>query len=361
MIGLSIIVNQLTREENTMKQFLKRKLNLTILTILVVFIIGLFIPTPYYLEQPGSVEALSPRVTVENGHKVEKGNLYLTTVLSMEATNVYIYLYGLVAPHTQVEKVQDVKGDLSDTEYDRLLEHMMSSSQQNAVISGLKAAGDKVDIQHNGVFVYNVLSNSKAKGSMKVGDIIHSVDGHQIQKSSDFINYLSTKKAGETVKIGWNHDGKNLVKSIKLVTLDKKTNRAGVGIVPEDEFTIIPSRKIGINASDIGGPSAGLMFSLEIYNQIVPGDLTKGYQIAGTGTIDQAGNVGQIGGIRDKIVAAHKSGIDIFFCPADIYPGDTNAKDIKDEANKLGYKIKIVPVKTMKDAINYLEKLQPKK
>lgn len=344
-----------------MNKSLKRKSTLAFFIIIIVLIIGLFIPTPYYLEQPGSVEKLSPRVTVQDGHKDEKGNLYLTTVLSTKATNVYIYLYGLMAPHTQMEKAQDVKGDMSDAEYDRLLEHMMSSSQQNAITSGLKAAGQKVNVQNNGVFVYAVLPDSKAKGTIKVGDIIHSVDGHPVKKSVDFIHYLSNKKAGDKVQLGWTHDGKNETTTIPLVTLDKKTKRAGIGIVPEDEFTIQPSKKININASDIGGPSAGLMFSLEIYNQIVPGDLTKGYQIAGTGTIDQNGNVGQIGGIRDKIVAAHKAGIDIFFCPADIQKGDTNEKDIKDEAHKLGYKIKIVPVKTMKDAIHYLEKLPPKK
>ncbi|MBS4175314.1 SepM family pheromone-processing serine protease [Bacillus sp. FJAT-49736] len=344
-----------------MNKFLRRKSTFAIFIIGAVLIIGLFIPTPYYLEQPGSVEALSPRVTVENGHKDEKGNLYLTTVLSTKATNVYLYLYGLVAPHTQMEKAVDVKGDMSDEEYNRLLEHMMSSSQQNAIVSGLKAAGEQVTIRNNGVFVYSVLPDSKAKGTIMVGDVIHSVDGHPVKKSMDFINYLYKKKAGDKVTIGWTHDGQNLKKSIELVTLDKKTNRAGIGIVPEDEVTIQPSRKININASDIGGPSAGLMFSLEIYNQLVSGDLTRGYQIAGTGTIDQNGNVGQIGGIRDKIVAAHKAGIDIFFCPADIQKGDTNEKDIKDEARKLGYKIKIVPVKTMTDAVHYLEKLQPKK
>lgn len=115
-----------------------------------------------------------------------------------------------------------------------------------------------------------------------------------------------------------------------------------------------------INAADIGGPSAGLMFSLEVYNQSVQGDLTKGYEIAGTGTIDMDGNVGQIGGIREKITAVNKAGMDIFFCPADINATDTNEKDVLDEAKKHGYTVKIVPVKTLQEAINYLEKLPPK-
>ncbi|MFK4998850.1 S16 family serine protease [Bacillus sp. N9] len=121
------------------------------------------------------------------------------------------------------------------------------------------------------------------------------------------------------------------------------------------------ARNVEINEKDIGGPSAGLMFSLEIYNQATEGDLTKGYEIAGTGTIDMDGNVGQIGGIREKITAVHKAGIDIFFCPQDIHANDTNEKDVLDEVKKQGYSVTVVPVKTLQDAINYLRELPPKK
>lgn len=104
------------------------------------------------------------------------------------------------------------------------------------------------------------------------------------------------------------------------------------------------------------------MFSLEVYNQIVKEDLTRGYKIAGTGTMDAEGNVGQIGGIKHKIVAAHKEDVDIFFYPRDITEYDTNEKEIKEQVKEEGYTdIKIVPVSTLKEAIEYLEKLPEKK
>ncbi|MEC0243484.1 SepM family pheromone-processing serine protease [Paenibacillus dokdonensis] len=327
--------------------------------IAVVLLVVLMIPMPYYLYQPGDVEPLSPVITVENGHKSEQGNFYLTTVSTIKTSHLYYLIYGWFAPNTQIRKEQSVSGNLSEDEYDFLLRHMMTSSQQNAVIAGLRAAGEVVPVQNKGVFVTNVLPVSKAKGKISVGDIITEIDGKKMQKSADVIAYLSAKKAGETVNMVYLHEGKRQEQSFELTVINDQ-GKVGLGIQPEDEFDIHPPRQVKINTRDIGGPSAGLMFSLEILNQVLPEDLTKGYQIAGTGTIDQEGNVGQIGGIRDKIVAAHEGKVDIFFCPADVQPGDTNAKDIEDEAKKRNYSIRIVPVRSVQEALHYLKQLQPK-
>ncbi|WP_433745666.1 SepM family pheromone-processing serine protease [Falsibacillus pallidus] len=332
----------------------------TIITLFVFLLIA-FIPTPYYLYQPGTVEALDKKVTVVGGHKEEKGSFSLTTVLSIKAYNPYVLIYGLVAPDTQIENEKNVKGDLSDEEYGELLKHMMDGSQTNAVAAGLKTAGEPVETLHNGVFVQAILPKSEAKKKLKVGDVIHSLDGKTLNQTEDFINYINkNKKAGDQVKIGFTRNGKQKTAVVKVMKLDPKTSKVGVGIVPDDMLKLKTDRKVKVNAGDIGGPSAGLMFSLEIFNQLSDQDMTKGYKIAGTGTIDPEGHVGQIGGIRDKIVAAHKAGVDIFFCPKDLNPEDANEKDIKDEAKKRGYKIKIIPVATTQDAVDYLEKLEPK-
>ncbi|MFY4776101.1 SepM family pheromone-processing serine protease [Metabacillus sp. RGM 3146] len=339
--------------------FGKNKWRITAVVLVFVLAAALFIPTPYYLYQPGSAEALSPIVTVEKGKKDEKGKLFLTTVLSTKASNIFILLAGLVTPHTQITKEEDVKGDYTDKEYERLLTHMMSSSQQSAIAAGLKEAGEKVEVIHKGVFVNSVLKTSNAKGIIQVGDIITSVDGNKVLTMDDFMSYLKNKKAGQTVDISFIHDGKDQKAKIKLVQLER--NRAGLGIGPEDEFTLKTLTKVTIHAEDIGGPSAGLMFSLEILNQLLPEDLSKGYKIAGTGTIDTDGHVGQIGGIEDKIVAAHNEGAEIFLCPADINEYDTNTKEVMKAAKEDGYNIKIVPVKTIKEAADYLKSLPPKK
>ncbi|WP_459954172.1 SepM family pheromone-processing serine protease [Paenibacillus pini] len=327
-------------------------------SVFLIFMIVMLIPLPYYLYQPGDVNPLSPIVSVEGGHKSEKGNFYLTTVASIKVSHLYYLLYAL-SPDTEIRKEKSVKGDLTQKEYNFMLNHMMTKSQQNAIVSGLRGAGEKVPVQNKGVFITNILPISQAKGKLSIGDIITEVDGHKMEKSTDVIAYLSSKKAGESVRLTYEHEGKIHKDTFQLVVINK-SGQVGLGINPEDEYIIKPSRNVNMDTKDIGGPSAGLMFSLEILNQIVPGDLTKGYEIAGTGTIDQNGNVGQIGGIRDKIIAAHHGKIDIFFCPADINPGDMNTKDILDEAKKKGYNIRIIPVKTMQEALDFLKALPSK-
>lgn len=337
------------------------KLKKGILTgIFIIFVISLFIPTPYYIYRPGSVEELGTKVTVEGGEKDAAGNLYLTTVLSLRASNIYYLAYGMLAPHSDLRKVEEVRGDMSDEEYSRILKHMMDSSQNYALTAGLRAAGEKVEVKPNGIFVRSIVESSDAKEKLEIGDIITQVDDQPVNQAEDFLAYLSGKNVGDTVVLTFNRDSIVKTESIELTALQNSVNHVGVGIVPEDQFNIVTDRKVIIEAADIGGPSAGLMFSLEVYNQLTRSDLTKGYEIAGTGTIDMDGNVGQIGGIREKITAVHQADIDIFFCPADIMEGDTNEKEVMDEAKKEGYEVKIVPVKTLQEAIDYLEKLPPK-
>ncbi|MFK4998851.1 hypothetical protein ACI2OX_20805 [Bacillus sp. N9] len=133
-------------------------------------------------------------MTVEDGEKTATGHLYLTTVLSLRASNIYYLAYGLVAPHTDLRKVKDVRGDLTDEEYSKMLEHMMISSQQSALAAGLQAAGEDVKIIPAGIFVRGVHESSDAKGKMKVGDIIWQVDERAVENSEDFIHYLAKKR-----------------------------------------------------------------------------------------------------------------------------------------------------------------------
>ena len=124
-----------------------------------------------------------------------------------------------------------------------------------------------------------------------------------------------------------------------------------------------------MHTSNIGGPSAGLMFTLEIMNRLIDEDLAKGYNIAGTGEMLEDGTVGRIGGADFKVIAASREGVEIFFAPDDEFrkkcydknPGlQTNYEEAVEMAKKIGTKMKIVPVKTIDDALDYLDKLEPK-
>lgn len=333
-----------------------------ILLILLVLLIVAFIPTPYYLYQPGPIEALQPKIKVEDGHTNEKGSFYLTTILSVKAMNPYILAYGLVAPHTEIVKEEEVKGDLTDAEYSKLLDFMMKDSKQNALVAAFKQAGENVEIDYQGIFVSAILPDTPSSNVLRIGDVITSIDGKKMVEATEFISYIKeNKRAGDTAALTITRGKKERRETIKMVSLDPTSNKVGIGIVPEEEFTATVPRKVDIESEDIGGPSAGLMFSLEILNQLTTEDLTKGYKIAGTGTIDHNGKVGQIGGITHKITAASQEGADIFFTPKDMTSYDRNEQDVMKEVGENGYDIEVVPVATLSEAVAFLEGLDEKK
>lgn len=342
------------------KKSFKPRVKRYILILLVLVIIA-FIPTPYYLYQPGPMEELAPIIKVENGYENEEGSFHLTTVLQIKA-NPYLLVYGLVAPNTDVMEEESVKGDLSDAEYNRLLDFMMKDSQQNALVAAFRAADEEVTIDYKGIFVRGIIADSPAKDILKVGDIITSVDGNKIVEAPEFIDYIQqNKNVGDRAALTVLRGNEELEKTVDIILLDESTGKVGVGIAPEEEFTATIPKTVSITSEDIGGPSAGLMFSLEILNQLTANDLTKGYKIAGTGTIDHNGNVGQIGGITHKVIAAEEEGADIFFAPKDLTELDQNEKDAIAQAEDNGYNVKIVPVGTLSEAVEYLEGLEEKK
>lgn len=125
---------------------------------------------------------------------------------------------------------------------------------------------------------------------------------------------MTGKKENDAVSIEYMRNGKQLKENLNVKTIPNGNGRVGIGVSIVTERELVVDPKVKINSNEIGGPSAGLMFTLEIYNQLVEEDLTKGHEIAGTGTINEKGEVGPIGGINQKVVAASDAGAEVFFC-----------------------------------------------
>lgn len=162
-----------------------------------------------------------------------------------------------------------------------------------------------------------------AYGKIEVGDKIKSVDGHTYESADKMVSYISSKKAGTTVRFILERNGKEITQNVTLKPFKEEPKRVGIGVSLFTDRHVKVSPSVKVDIENIGGPSAGLMMSLEIYNQLTKEDETHGYAIAGTGTIDADGTVGPIGGIDQKVVAADKAGKDIFFAPND--KGDPNS------------------------------------
>ncbi|MED0660065.1 SepM family pheromone-processing serine protease [Bacillus smithii] len=328
----------------------------------------LFIPLPYYITEPGIAHELDSVVKVEGGTK-EKGELMLTTVKIVKAT-LPTYLLASIRKYEDIIPEKELFGDEeTDEEYNVRQLYDMNSSKNNAIIAAFQKIKRPYRTDFKGVYVLDVFPDMPAEKVLKPGDRIIAVDGRNLVSSSQFMKYVQSKPPGTQLKVTFVRKEKQITKPISTMKFPMQKHKTGIGIGLMDDIKVTTHPKVTINTKNIGGPSAGLMFSLEIYNQLVKQDITKGYKIAGTGTISPDGTVGRIGGIAYKVVAADKAGADIFFAPNDPIPKEwkkkhpeiqTNYQEAVKAAKDTKTNMKIVPVKTLDDALDYLQKLKPK-
>jgi Lon-like protease len=327
----------------------------------IILLASSFYTLPYYVSKPGMAKELAPIIEVENGYE-EEGKFMLTTV-RMGKANIYSYVIAKVSKYQEIYSEDIIRGkDETDEEYTTRQLHLMETSKLNAIEVAYRKANLPIDYSYKGVYVLNVFPEMPAEGKLFLGDRIIKADGKSFASSDLFIEYVSTKKIGESLKLTIERDNQTKDINISIAAYPPQfTSKKGIGIELVEDKDIIVNPDVKVNTEEIGGPSAGLMFSLEIYNQLTKEDLTKGYEIAGTGTISEDGEVGPIGGIEQKIVAADKAGAEIFFAPNEKGAKDSNYLAALKTAEDINTKMKIIPVDSFDEAVAYLEKLSQKK
>lgn len=338
---------------------MKSKMYMAALSIgfILAFILS-FYPLPYYITKPGMAQELSPIIEVEGGYE-EQGSFMLTTVRMGKATPL-TYALAHVKDFQEIYPVEEIRQEgESDKDYTYRQLHMMETSQESAISVAYHHAKKEVEFQNQGVFVMGIVPGMPAEETLKVGDRVYQVDQQKIETSEQFVDYVANKKAGDEVRIQFQRDEKEREAIVEIAPFPNMKGRVGLGItlVTDREMSVEPPIKM--DTEEIGGPSAGLMFSLEIYNQLTKKDMTNGYEIAGTGTIDDEGHVGRIGGIAQKVVAAANSGAEIFFAPNEEGAKGSNYEEAIAAAEKIDTDMKIVPVDTFDEAVRYLETLEP--
>jgi Lon-like protease len=337
--------------------------------ILILIASATFYPVDAYITKPGGAYPLDPLVSVQGGDKDDVGTMSLMTIALAKATPL-TYAWAKVSDQQKILQTNQVRNpDENDEEYNVRQLHLMSQSQFSAIQVAFDKAKKPYEITSKGVFVLNVLPDGAADGYLHAGDRILQIDEVKGKDQQNMIDYLSGKKLGDIITIQLERDGEKDTIEVELKPIPTDESRVGLGITFTEDKEITTTPNVNIGADEIGGPSAGLMFTLEILNQLMDEDLTKGYNVAGTGTMKSSGEVGRIGGIDLKVIAADKAGIEIFFAPDDVLPDEvlennaslrSNYLDAKEQAKKIGTKMKIVPVKTIDDALAYLEKLEEK-
>ncbi|ULT58476.1 PDZ domain-containing protein [Neobacillus drentensis] len=331
----------------------------TIILLALILIGGMYYSLPFYVSKPGMAKELEPIITVDDGYK-EEGSFMLTTV-RMGRANIYSYLEAKMRKYEEIYPLNMILTDKeTEDEYNARQLHMMAGSKLNAIEVAYRKAGLPVKYKYKGIYVVQVVPGMPAEGKLQAGDRIFKVDGNSFPSSEKFIDFVSKKQAGDKITLTFLRNKKINTVSVSLQRFKEDPTKIGIGISLVDDKSIIVDPKVKVRTDEIGGPSAGLMFSLEIYNQLTSEDLTSGYQIAGTGTIDEQGNVGPIGGIEQKIVAADKAGAEIFLAPNEKGSKTSNYRDALKTARDIKTKMKIVPVDTFDEAVQYLEKLPNK-
>ncbi len=220
----------------------------------------------------------------------------------------------------------------------------MTSSQDSATAAALTAAGIKYRIN---TLIADVAKDGASEGILKKDDVVLKVNGKAVDSSEAVVAAVSALAPGSKVAFEVRRDGKvrTAVVTTRADPEDKKKSRVNVSVGIEPLFPF----EVKVNLGDgIGGPSAGMMFALSIYDLLTPGALTGGKSIAGSGTIGSDGVVGGIGGIGQKLVGAQRDGAELFLV-AEENCAEAAASNYDKDA------LTLVKVRTIADAIRELD------
>lgn len=315
------------------------------LTGVLVYCFLSFFDTGYLTVQPGSAVLVEELVEIE-GYPTQDGNLYLLTVSQQKASPI-LFVYSLFSNKVDlVRRDLVVPPEMDLQEYYELSREMMVNSQLKSKYVALNYANIDSQITSEGVLVEGVLPTGTAYGILEEGDIILSIDGKEVFFDEQVISAIRGQEIGDILEMEIIRGGEK--KSVLLSLGESGTNPGvpAVGIwVRNKALELTTPIEIKIDTGNIGGPSAGMMFVLEIYNRLTEEDITKGLNIAGTGEIFWDGRIGAIGGMKQKVFAAEAKGAEVLFCPVDNYQ----------EAVTYATNIEVVAVSSLEDVLDYLE------
>ncbi|HEV7523660.1 MAG TPA: PDZ domain-containing protein [Acidimicrobiia bacterium] len=324
--------------------------------IAVGVLVGFEVRMPYTTIAPGEALSLPPLVTVTGAKSYPEPRGDIRLLFVREANHVNFWQYVRARLDSDIDLVKDTAvnpGNLSQTQLRDQGLQQMADAKAAATAVALRAAGYKVGVT-TGVVVSDFDPRFPAIKVLHFGDTILAADGRPVTVSKDLSAAVAKHKAGETVTLDVLRAGKRITVRCPIAT-NQGRKVIGVLAAPRLKFPF----PVKVDTTNIGGPSAGLAMTLAIYDDLTPGDLTGGHRVAVTGTIDAAGNVGEIGGIQQKAISARAAHVSLFLVPQ-CSPDDPAAAlaackaDLTRTAQRAGSKIKVVPVSSFAQALDVL-------
>lgn len=323
------------------KKFIKENYKIILLMILIILFFN--IKLPYYILAPGGTINITNRVVMEDYKKEENGSINMLYVSEYDGTPASLLMAKIKNYDIESNKERQISNE-TIKEINKRNKIMRDNSLDIATMVAYTEAGKKIDIKNR----KNVVVATTIDNGLEIGDEIITVDNVKCEEVEDIKKQINRKEENDIITFKILRENKE--KEIKSKVLLEGTNKiVGAVIITEYDYEINPQIDIKFKNSE-SGASGGLMLALTIYNAITEDDIIKGRTIAGTGTISLDGTVGEIDGIKYKIMGAAKNKVDIVFVPSANYEEAIMTK------NKYKYNLEIVRVDTFKEAIEYLKK-----
>jgi PDZ domain-containing protein len=313
---------------------------------------------PYYLIQPGSVRPAETRIDISGAESFDDdGEVLFTTVFVSQATPALLiraWLDDAVDVRTRDEMYPT--GNRDEVQKQNLVR--MDLSKLTATRVALEHLGIEASYDADGARVVGTVTDGPSDGVLLPGDVITVVDGVEVSLPADIGTELADRAPGEAVDVTVERAGApgaedEVVDTSVSVTLgaapdDPARPVLGIEVEPADP-TIVSPVEVTVDSGSVSGPSAGLAWTLAIIDRLTPGSITDGRRIAVTGEILDDGTVGPIGGIRQKVAAVKRAGIDLF-----IYPAVTSEEDQAAMRRIAGDDVELRPVDNIDEAVDVL-------
>ena len=316
------------------------------LIFITVAALLLFIELPFVIYTPGGLINLNKRITISNEYET-KGSFNMTYV-TLAKPNIPNILLAKIVKNWDIEDKDTIALD-GDSVKETLKKdkYAMKEAQDNAVIAAYNLTDKTIKINNYHNYVYYV--SKDAKTSIEEFDEILSINDKKITSLDDIKKIVTESKLGDILSVKVLRDNKEKDVTAKVFNTEDGL-KIGIAVYTNIDYEADPSVSIKSKNSE-SGPSGGLMTSLAIYNKLTKEDITKGKKISGTGTIDSQGNIGEIGGVKYKLIGAVKKKSDIFICPKENY------KEALKIAKKNNYNIKIITGDTLEEIIKKLDNI----
>jgi PDZ domain-containing protein len=333
---------------------------------------GAMEPTPYALT-PASADPVNDRIVFgelpEGVERYETENAFKFVTVTAPSQSVLSWVAGRDDPAVSFMTEEDKFGARTPSQRREFNLQQMRSAEQEAQYVALTKLGFDVEITAGDVIVQDVLCKVPSDDGgeceewfpsdeqIDPADRIIEADGVQLESVEDLADVLADKQPGDEIDLLIERPGQGEeTVTVELSASPDDPERTIIGFVPFDTRAIDLPFEVDIETGDIGGPSAGLAFTLALIDELSPGSLTGDQNVAVTGTINLEGEVGAIGGLTQKVSAVHQNGVKVFLVPASQGELSDPVKRRRLEDAGRG-QVKIIPVATLDEALAALESL----